>query len=140
MYLRDENHSNPHLKYPHVLQVQSIDFDGLFGNISSVIDLSRRLYKTLQDTDSIGQSIKILELTLKIQISIHIAVLPYSFLFIQGKFSWTTKVNWRRFTRSIAKIMTMPSLYWRHMKRMRTSKSTYWNVQRSSGNFHCCFK
>ncbi|RXN09731.1 dynamin-binding -like isoform X2 [Labeo rohita] len=35
--------------------VQSIDFDGLFGNINSVIDLSRRLYKTLQDTDSIGQ-------------------------------------------------------------------------------------
>ncbi|XP_026132314.1 dynamin-binding protein isoform X2 [Carassius auratus] len=37
------------------IQVQSIDFDGLFGNINSVIDLSRRLYKTLQDTDSIGQ-------------------------------------------------------------------------------------
>uniref|UniRef100_A0A8C2I342 Dynamin-binding protein n=1 Tax=Cyprinus carpio TaxID=7962 RepID=A0A8C2I342_CYPCA len=37
------------------IQVQNIDFDGLFGNISSVIDLSRRLYKTLQDTDSIGQ-------------------------------------------------------------------------------------
>ncbi|XP_073683998.1 dynamin-binding protein, partial [Garra rufa] len=36
-------------------QVQSIDFDGLFGNINSVIDLSRRLYKALQDTDSIGQ-------------------------------------------------------------------------------------
>lgn len=36
-------------------QVQGIDFDGLFGNISSVIDLSRRLNKTLQDTDSIGQ-------------------------------------------------------------------------------------
>ncbi|XP_051770373.1 dynamin-binding protein isoform X2 [Ctenopharyngodon idella] len=36
-------------------QVQNIDFDGLFGNINSVIDLSRRLYKTLQDTDSIGQ-------------------------------------------------------------------------------------
>ncbi|XP_056324844.1 dynamin-binding protein isoform X2 [Danio aesculapii] len=36
-------------------QVQGIDFDGLFGNINSVIDLSRRLNKTLQDTDSIGQ-------------------------------------------------------------------------------------
>ncbi|XP_051968136.1 dynamin-binding protein-like isoform X2 [Xyrauchen texanus] len=36
-------------------QVQSIDFDGLFGNNNSVIDLSCRLYKTLQDTDSIGQ-------------------------------------------------------------------------------------
>uniref|UniRef100_A0A672LEJ8 Dynamin-binding protein n=1 Tax=Sinocyclocheilus grahami TaxID=75366 RepID=A0A672LEJ8_SINGR len=36
-------------------QVQSIDFDGLFGNINSVIELSSRLYKTLQDTDSIGQ-------------------------------------------------------------------------------------
>uniref|UniRef100_A0A672LEJ3 Dynamin-binding protein n=1 Tax=Sinocyclocheilus grahami TaxID=75366 RepID=A0A672LEJ3_SINGR len=37
-------------------QVQSIDFDGLFGNINSVIELSSRLYKTLQDTDSIGWS------------------------------------------------------------------------------------
>ncbi|XP_077056698.1 dynamin-binding protein isoform X4 [Siphateles boraxobius] len=36
-------------------QVQSIDFDGLFGNINSVIDLSCRLYKNLQDTDSTGQ-------------------------------------------------------------------------------------
>ncbi|XP_067286793.1 dynamin-binding protein isoform X4 [Pseudorasbora parva] len=36
-------------------QVQNIDFDGLFGNINSVIDLSRRLYKTLHDTDSTGQ-------------------------------------------------------------------------------------
>uniref|UniRef100_A0A4W5NBJ0 Dynamin-binding protein n=1 Tax=Hucho hucho TaxID=62062 RepID=A0A4W5NBJ0_9TELE len=36
-------------------QVQNIDFDGLFGNINSVIDLSRRLFKTLQDTDSIGK-------------------------------------------------------------------------------------
>ncbi|XP_029933395.1 dynamin-binding protein isoform X3 [Myripristis murdjan] len=36
-------------------QVQNVDFDGLFGNISSVIDLSQRLFKTLQDTDSIGK-------------------------------------------------------------------------------------
>uniref|UniRef100_A0A6Q2XG44 Dynamin-binding protein n=1 Tax=Esox lucius TaxID=8010 RepID=A0A6Q2XG44_ESOLU len=36
-------------------QVQNVDFDGLFGNISSVIDLSRRLLKSLQDTDSIGK-------------------------------------------------------------------------------------
>uniref|UniRef100_A0A8C8IW19 Dynamin-binding protein n=1 Tax=Oncorhynchus tshawytscha TaxID=74940 RepID=A0A8C8IW19_ONCTS len=36
-------------------QVQNIDYDGLFGNINSVIDLSRRLFKTLQDTDSIGK-------------------------------------------------------------------------------------
>ncbi|XP_064807026.1 dynamin-binding protein isoform X1 [Oncorhynchus masou masou] len=35
-------------------QVQNIDYDGLFGNINSVINLSRRLFKTLQDTDSIG--------------------------------------------------------------------------------------
>ncbi|XP_035853275.1 dynamin-binding protein isoform X2 [Sander lucioperca] len=35
-------------------QVKNVDFDGLFGNISSVIDLSQRLYETLQDTDSIG--------------------------------------------------------------------------------------
>uniref|UniRef100_UPI003AAF5DE2 dynamin-binding protein isoform X2 n=1 Tax=Centroberyx gerrardi TaxID=166262 RepID=UPI003AAF5DE2 len=36
-------------------QVQNVDFDGLFGNISSVIDLSQRLFKTLQDTDSTGK-------------------------------------------------------------------------------------
>ncbi|XP_041938555.1 dynamin-binding protein isoform X3 [Alosa sapidissima] len=36
-------------------QVQNVDFDGLFGNISSVIELSRRLYKTLVDSDSIGK-------------------------------------------------------------------------------------
>lgn len=120
----------------HILQVQNIDFDGLFGNINSVIDLSRRLYKTLQDTDSIGQCKKVPELTLQFQISFHIAVLPYSFLFIQVKCSWTTKVSWRRFTRSIAKIMMTPSLYWRPMRRMRTSRSTCWNVQRNSGNFH----
>ncbi|XP_012710573.2 dynamin-binding protein isoform X1 [Fundulus heteroclitus] len=31
-----------------------VDFEGLFGNISSVIDLSERLLAGLQDTDSIG--------------------------------------------------------------------------------------
>ncbi|KAL0984603.1 hypothetical protein UPYG_G00143860 [Umbra pygmaea] len=36
-------------------QVKNIDFDGLFGNISCVIDLSYRLFKSLQDTDSIGK-------------------------------------------------------------------------------------
>ncbi|KAM9837367.1 dynamin-binding protein isoform 1-T1 [Aulostomus maculatus] len=36
-------------------QVKNVDFDGLFGNISSVIDLSQRLFETLQDTDSIGK-------------------------------------------------------------------------------------
>ncbi|XP_037610883.1 dynamin-binding protein isoform X2 [Sebastes umbrosus] len=35
-------------------QVKNVDFDGLFGNIGSVIDLSQRLFETLQDTDSIG--------------------------------------------------------------------------------------
>ncbi|KAL6094986.1 dnmbp [Pungitius sinensis] len=35
-------------------QVKNVDFDGLFGNLSSVIDLSQRLLETLQDTDSIG--------------------------------------------------------------------------------------
>ncbi|XP_031699078.1 dynamin-binding protein isoform X3 [Anarrhichthys ocellatus] len=35
-------------------RVKNVDFDGLFGNISSVIDLSQRLFETLQDTDSIG--------------------------------------------------------------------------------------
>ncbi|KAM7370770.1 hypothetical protein PAMP_010291 [Pampus punctatissimus] len=36
-------------------QVKNVDFDGLFGNINSVIDLSQRLFETLQDTDSIGK-------------------------------------------------------------------------------------
>ncbi|XP_061086874.1 dynamin-binding protein isoform X2 [Conger conger] len=34
--------------------VQNMDFEGLFGNINAVIDLSRRLHKSLLDTDSIG--------------------------------------------------------------------------------------
>ncbi|XP_029383477.1 dynamin-binding protein isoform X3 [Echeneis naucrates] len=36
-------------------QVKNVDFDGLFGNISSVIDLSQRLLNTLQETDSTGK-------------------------------------------------------------------------------------
>lgn len=36
------------------LQVQNVDFDGLFGNISSVINLSQRLLEALQETDYIG--------------------------------------------------------------------------------------
>uniref|UniRef100_A0A8C4TKL8 Dynamin-binding protein n=1 Tax=Erpetoichthys calabaricus TaxID=27687 RepID=A0A8C4TKL8_ERPCA len=35
-------------------QVQNIDYDGLFGNIQMVIDLSKRLFKDLQETDLIG--------------------------------------------------------------------------------------
>lgn len=37
-----------------LLQVKNVDFDGLFGNISSVIDLSQRLLEALQETDYIG--------------------------------------------------------------------------------------
>ncbi|XP_061665972.1 dynamin-binding protein isoform X2 [Syngnathoides biaculeatus] len=36
-------------------QVKNVDFDGLFGNINSVIDLSQRLFETLEETDSIGK-------------------------------------------------------------------------------------
>ncbi|XP_044193057.1 dynamin-binding protein isoform X3 [Thunnus albacares] len=36
-------------------QVKNVDFDGLFGNINSVIDLSQRLFDALHDTDSIGK-------------------------------------------------------------------------------------
>ncbi|XP_072522794.1 dynamin-binding protein isoform X3 [Salminus brasiliensis] len=36
-------------------QVQNVDFDGLFGNIDSVIELSTRLNEALHDNDSIGQ-------------------------------------------------------------------------------------
>ncbi|XP_034426027.1 dynamin-binding protein isoform X5 [Hippoglossus hippoglossus] len=35
-------------------QLKNVDFDGLFGNISSVIDLSERLSDALHETDSIG--------------------------------------------------------------------------------------
>lgn len=41
--------------YLHFLQLKNVDFDGLFGNINSVIDLSQRLFDTLQETDSIGK-------------------------------------------------------------------------------------
>ncbi|XP_016385952.1 dynamin-binding protein isoform X2 [Sinocyclocheilus rhinocerous] len=55
-YIKDLQMCGKELIHPlQKKQVQSIDFDGLFGNINSVIELSRRLYKTLQDTDSIGQ-------------------------------------------------------------------------------------
>lgn len=37
------------------IKVQNVDFDGLFGNIESVIDLSTRLKEALRDTDSIGK-------------------------------------------------------------------------------------
>ncbi|XP_033841231.1 dynamin-binding protein isoform X2 [Periophthalmus magnuspinnatus] len=36
-------------------QMKNVDFEGLFGNISSVIDLSQRLFEELQDSDSIGK-------------------------------------------------------------------------------------
>ncbi|XP_024141158.1 dynamin-binding protein isoform X4 [Oryzias melastigma] len=37
-------------------QVKNMDFNGLFGNITSVIELSQRLYDELQETDSIGKT------------------------------------------------------------------------------------
>lgn len=41
--------------FPHfLLKVKNMDFNGLFGNITSVIELSQRLYDALQETDSIG--------------------------------------------------------------------------------------
>nr|XP_020460885.1 dynamin-binding protein isoform X2 [Monopterus albus] len=36
-------------------QMKNVDFDGLFGNIASVIDLSQHLLEMLQETDSIGK-------------------------------------------------------------------------------------
>ncbi|XP_053720713.1 dynamin-binding protein isoform X6 [Synchiropus splendidus] len=36
-------------------QVKNVDFEGLFGNLVSVIDLSQRLFDSLQDSDSTGQ-------------------------------------------------------------------------------------
>uniref|UniRef100_A0A674NKQ3 Dynamin-binding protein n=1 Tax=Takifugu rubripes TaxID=31033 RepID=A0A674NKQ3_TAKRU len=36
-------------------QLKNVDFEGLFGNISSVIDLSQRLFDALQETDYIGK-------------------------------------------------------------------------------------
>lgn len=43
------------LKILCFLQLKNVDFEGLFGNIDSVINLSQRLFETLQDTDSIGE-------------------------------------------------------------------------------------
>lgn len=43
------------LKILCFLQLKNVDFEGLFGNIESVINLSQRLFETLQDTDSIGE-------------------------------------------------------------------------------------
>uniref|UniRef100_H3DNH5 Dynamin-binding protein n=1 Tax=Tetraodon nigroviridis TaxID=99883 RepID=H3DNH5_TETNG len=37
-------------------QLKNVDFDGLFGNIGSVIDLSQRLLDALQETDFIGKT------------------------------------------------------------------------------------
>ncbi|XP_008303413.1 dynamin-binding protein-like isoform X2 [Stegastes partitus] len=36
-------------------QVKHVDFEGLFGNIGSVIDLSQRLFDSLKETDSTGK-------------------------------------------------------------------------------------
>lgn len=36
-------------------KVKNVDYEGLFGNISSVIDLSQRLLNSLHETDSIGK-------------------------------------------------------------------------------------
>ncbi|XP_068160800.1 dynamin-binding protein isoform X2 [Antennarius striatus] len=36
-------------------QVKNVDFEGLFGNLTSVISLSQRLFDALQDSDSIGK-------------------------------------------------------------------------------------
>ncbi|KAM9817095.1 dynamin-binding protein [Neosynchiropus ocellatus] len=36
-------------------QVKNVDFEGLFGNLGSVIDLSQRLFDSLQDSDCTGK-------------------------------------------------------------------------------------
>ncbi|KAG7325060.1 hypothetical protein KOW79_011376 [Hemibagrus wyckioides] len=55
-YIKDLNMCKAEIIVPlQIKQVQNIDFDGLFGNIDSVIDLSTRLEEALQDTDSIGK-------------------------------------------------------------------------------------
>ncbi|XP_053094652.1 dynamin-binding protein isoform X4 [Pangasianodon hypophthalmus] len=55
-YIKDLNMCKTHIILPlQKKEVQNVDFDGLFGNIESVIDLSTRLEEALQDTDSIGK-------------------------------------------------------------------------------------
>ncbi|KAB5555604.1 hypothetical protein PHYPO_G00036070 [Pangasianodon hypophthalmus] len=55
-YIKDLNMCKTHIILPlQKKEVQNVDFDGLFGNIDSVIDLSTRLEEALQDTDSIGK-------------------------------------------------------------------------------------
>ncbi|XP_062859111.1 dynamin-binding protein isoform X2 [Trichomycterus rosablanca] len=54
-YIKDLNMCRTEIIIPlKEKQVQNVDFDGLFGNIDSVIDLSSRLYEALQDNDCIG--------------------------------------------------------------------------------------
>ncbi|TSK14758.1 Dynamin-binding protein [Bagarius yarrelli] len=55
-YIKDLNMCKMEIISPlQTKQVQNVDFDGLFGNIDAVIDLSTRLEEALQDTDSIGK-------------------------------------------------------------------------------------
>ncbi|KAK3559463.1 hypothetical protein QTP86_013640 [Hemibagrus guttatus] len=55
-YIKDLNMCKAEIIIPlQTKQDQNVDFDGLFGNIDSVIDLSTRLEEALEDTDSIGK-------------------------------------------------------------------------------------
>ena len=56
------------------LKLKNVDFDGLFGNISSVIDLSERLSEALHETDSIGEEPVFTRRTYSI--SLEVVVLP----------------------------------------------------------------
>ncbi|XP_047673259.1 dynamin-binding protein isoform X3 [Tachysurus fulvidraco] len=55
-YIKDLNMCKTEIILPlQEKKVQNVDFDGLFGNIEAVTDLSTRLEKALCDTDSIGK-------------------------------------------------------------------------------------
>ncbi|XP_060714013.1 dynamin-binding protein isoform X1 [Tachysurus vachellii] len=55
-YIKDLNMCKTEIILPlQEKKVQNVDFDGLFGNIEAVTDLSTRLEKALRDTDSIGK-------------------------------------------------------------------------------------
>lgn len=51
----------------------------------------------------------------------------------QEKCFWTSKLSWRRCTRSTARTTTMPSLCWRATRRTKTSSATCWSVWRDCG-------
>ncbi|XP_030610709.1 dynamin-binding protein isoform X4 [Archocentrus centrarchus] len=54
-YIKDLQMCVEEIIEPLQKKAKNVDFDGLFGNINSVIDLSQRMFDSLKETDSIGK-------------------------------------------------------------------------------------